>query len=228
MPRLKIEPITIGELTLIDPQDATADQAGRAGLRFRLGLERWFKETDHPDFGYETFCVAGNENPDLPGGLDPELPVLTATVLKDGLGHGFLSISNIRFEFDNPRRIEASAFGLYASHPGSATAMLEESATVCTYLMDNDITLKDGRTLDIVEWELLFNSRLRTREIIDLGPWFTKASEVGLGHPAMGPGESIPARMRRGDAPRQRPGDVQTPRTLPPRGVRPDEPGGRP
>ena len=216
----RIKPVTIGELTIIDASAATRAQSNQADINYGRGLARWIEAVDKPlAFNSDTFC--GPIPIDKPGTVDPLKPLMLMCVIRNGVGWGRFTISNMVFETETPRWIEATGFGLYASRSRNPRDMLAESALVCSYFLDNDLRLETGRVLDIVEWELAFDSNLRSGRVVDLGPWFETSKRIGLSHAPLELGEIIPSRIRRLDAPRQRETDTKLERdsSLPPREV---------
>ena len=216
MPNPRIEPFDIltsdGTLTVLDPSDCTKEQRIDAANGYERGKDQWIALTDNPGFTQEDFCAQAGPDSMHPGHLLTDRPAMLMFVLKDGVGHGILSISNMLFEHENANLIEASGAGIYISGHPDTDQMLHESAIVCDYVLDEDIILKTGQTLDLLEWDLTWPDGLRTDKVIDLGPWFSIAKTAGVAFPALGPGEVIAKRIRRGDAPRQHPGDQRSER----------------
>lgn len=250
MPNPRIAPVEIGDLTLIDPDDATPLQAQQASLGYWGGFNRWIGDSDKlrpgeltlcgfdeakrtrtldrylellkttPDLSWNDFINGGGEI-ELPGDWDKRLPSMLVTVLRDGKGHGSFSVTNIQIELDDPRRLEVSAVGSCITDPGNSGLMVRQWAAVIAYFLDNDIKLKDGRDLDILEWRFPYERKFRRDNVLDLSNVRTEIERIGVSRPGLSGGALWPEKMRRSDAPRQAPEDEVIPRdgSLPPRGT---------
>jgi len=192
----------------------------------QANFRAWAKAQERfPNLTFDRFMEETGGVLTEPADWDRRLPWMVVTVLKDGIGHGKLTITNMSFEVDETGKIEARGFPLYWSDPEDRTEMLREAARVFQYFLDNDIELRGGnRVLDIVEYNFLSVDGRGWREgdTYGFGRVLRAIRAVGVRQGDRESPDFVPRRIRRLDAPRQFDGGeiVERDSELPPRLLR--------